>query len=547
MEMFQYVSIRHVMAGALFIIVTAFLGILNAAESWTAPVKINDNAGFEKHLNPDIEIDPNGYIYAVWEDWRNDSSDVYFSRSTDGGATWSANTKVNPSSGVDEPDVAVDAAGTICVVWRQLSDKDIYSARSTDGGASWETPVKVSGGSDPRAQPCIVADQRVGKEGHFIAAWMHNQVDPWHEGIVYHYEDIYAACSFDGGASWGGSALVTKGSTPQDKRTSYPELAIYGTKVRIVYYSSYADEEIYRASADLPDSTSQPFEWSNSFSVSGKWGVELPGADIAFDANGNSYVGFAGYSTNPYPPEYGEPYEDIYGAIVRSANGLKDVDDQSSIANNFYRDPTVAAYGDGNACAAWNDVREGTIYRSVYFTETSDGGTTWSANIKINEATHAAEDPDMAADANGTLYMIWLDKFKTKAYYDVVFSRRGEPLSPGQAQVDLNDTSFGTGDQITATFNLNEDITTPFTAFAVLILPNGSMLNARTLDAPPRPVATGIPGLSEGFSYPLLNTAIPAGAPKGTYEIAVVFFAANAPITGRNDAFLDVSSTFTVE
>jgi hypothetical protein len=113
--------------------------------------------------------------------------------------------------------------------------------------------------------------------------------------------------------------------------------------------------------------------------------------------------------------------------------------------------------------------------------------------------------------------------------------------------MDMNGTSFNAGDQLTVTFKVNEDITTPFTAFAVIIRPNGSMLNARTLNTPLRPVAKNIPSLKPPFSFPLLNVTVPAGLPKGTYEIAVVFFAANTRITKRGDAFLDVNSTFTIQ
>jgi hypothetical protein len=94
---------------------------------------------------------------------------------------------------------------------------------------------------------------------------------------------------------------------------------------------------------------------------------------------------------------------------------------------------------------------------------------------------------------------------------------------------------------------LSESIERPFTAYAVIILPNGSMLNARTLDTPLRPVVTNIPSLSAPFQFPLLSTTIPPGAPKGIYEIVAAFFDPTKPITGRGDAFLDVSATFAIE
>jgi hypothetical protein len=98
---------------------------------------------------------------------------------------------------------------------------------------------------------------------------------------------------------------------------------------------------------------------------------------------------------------------------------------------------------------------------------------------------------------------------------------------------------------------LNELITQPFTIFAVLILPDGvTMLNARTLDTPLEPVATNVPGLTVAdgpFTFPLINTVIPPGAPLGDYEIVVAFFTPGVPITAREDAFLEARVPFTIE
>ena len=53
----------------------------------------------------------NGHIYVAWQDYRNNEYDIQLARSTDGGATWSASTKVNPDSGLDHYFPAVDLAG----------------------------------------------------------------------------------------------------------------------------------------------------------------------------------------------------------------------------------------------------------------------------------------------------------------------------------------------------------------------------------------------------------------------------------------------------
>ena len=122
-----------------------------------------------------------------------------------------------------------------------------------------------------------------------------------------------------------------------------------------------------------------------------------------------------------------------------------------------------------------------------------------------------------------------------------------DPSPTPAAEILLNGESFSPGQQLTATFRLNEPIEKLFTVYEVLVMPNGKMLNARTLDVPLKPVAARVNGLPAGFSYQLLSTTVPPGAPKGEYELVAAFFDPSKPIHGRQDAFLDVSAKFAIQ
>lgn len=115
-----------------------------------------------------------------------------------------------------------------------------------------------------------------------------------------------------------------------------------------------------------------------------------------------------------------------------------------------------------------------------------------------------------------------------------------------QGQMLLNRTLLSQGDFFSAVFMLSSSIPQPFTAFAVVILPDGSMLDAVTLGPNLKPVASNMPGLSAPFQYQLLSLSIPGGAPGGPYEVVAAFFDPSRPITGRSDSFLDVHAGFTV-
>src|SRR5690348_1310248 len=102
--------------------------------SLVVPVNVSQNQNTE-NKNPKIAIGQNGNIYIVWEDFSEDQ--ILFSRSTDGGATFSSPITLNTEGRGNEPQIAVGAENdNVYVIWEKRYNMIAFT-RSTDGGATF--------------------------------------------------------------------------------------------------------------------------------------------------------------------------------------------------------------------------------------------------------------------------------------------------------------------------------------------------------------------------------------------------------------------------
>jgi hypothetical protein len=117
------------------------------------------NSSWRVNSFPSIAVDgASGTVYVVWGDYRTGNADVRFSRSTDGGATWSRSTVVNSDASTADqfyPWVAVAENGVVQVEFQQRDDTPgnrlLNTFLSTSiGGINFVKQILVSSGpTDP--------------------------------------------------------------------------------------------------------------------------------------------------------------------------------------------------------------------------------------------------------------------------------------------------------------------------------------------------------------------------------------------------------------
>ena len=327
---------------------------------------------------PDIAVDSSGNINVVW--WDNDSGnrEIYFSRSEDGGSTWSALINLSSTSAEsDYPFIALDSLGNISVVWEEGAPPgEIFFRRSTDNGASWSAAVNISNNSGDSGSPKISVDS----SGNINVVWMDN--DPGNR-------DTYFTCSEDNGATW---SQVKNVSNSTDDSFN-PDIAIDNSgNINIVWRENATNFDVYYSrSTNNGGSWSQVKNISNSTSIS-----DFPA--IAVDSAGNINVVWVDISTGVW--------DVLFSRSSNNGAGWSTAVNITSNAGNSFQ-PTIAVDSAGNINVVWGDDTPGN--HDVYFSRSLDDGSTWTAFLNISNNAGNSYYPAVGVDSTGNINIVWQD------------------------------------------------------------------------------------------------------------------------------------------
>jgi hypothetical protein len=184
-------------------------------------------------------VGPSGELYVAWEQFSNTGSStgqaIFFAKSTDGGASFSAPAKitdVNPifeettsdflcdgrqalKGGIrvnDFPSIAVDTGakskfkGSVYVAWNDMGsgDSEILGMRSPDGGVTWQGPVTINNGGAGTDQffPWV----NIKPNGQVGVIFYDRKNHPSYNWYI----DLTLATSTNGGTSWSNSKITKK-------------------------------------------------------------------------------------------------------------------------------------------------------------------------------------------------------------------------------------------------------------------------------------------------------------------------------------------------
>lgn len=340
--------------------------------------------------NGQRNIAANGSIlHVVWYDAFIGNYLIYYTRSTDGGATWGSDTNLILTN-YESVSPCISASGSsVHTVWtdRRIGNDEIYYKRSTNDGISWLPEVRLTDNVNTSDQPVVASS---GLNVHVF----------WHDTRS-SANEIYYKRSTDGGATWGEDTRVTNFAGV----SHMPAVTLTGSTIHLVWDDSRAGantEIYYKRSTDNGTTWESDTRLTNSAELSSNPSVAVSGNTV--------HVAWDDYRNGNYEIYYKNSKDGgtTWGTDMRFTN-----DAQSS------NDPSIEAAG-SLVHVVWEDRKDGVF--KIYYNLSTNNGVTWGTEAKLTTSTSftsESRNPSIAC-SGGALHVVWHD-FRDdnyEIYYD---------------------------------------------------------------------------------------------------------------------------------
>jgi hypothetical protein len=336
-----------------------------------------------------------------WPDFRGGTSyrESYTRRSADSGATLQAEVKANAmgtTATQDSYDLSLASSGTnVYATYNTFTgtrQRHVFVVRSTDSGATWGLPIQLS---TPTGTSFVAAEPRIAAAGtNVYVVWRDNR-----SGSL----DVYARSSTDSGATFGAETRLDLGTAAGSSSSFSPAIAASGTSAWAVW---------------IDDRDAGSFDiWMNRTSNSG--GTWLAGA-VQLDQDPLHHDSIEPHVTSPATGvvlvswldyRFGQP--DPY--VVRSGDGGATfaapirLDTGTTPGASASHDLDFASSGSLIA-AVWSDARSG--LSDVYANYSLDQGVTWQPqDYRLDTGTAGAADSETPSVwvTTGAFHVAWVD------------------------------------------------------------------------------------------------------------------------------------------
>jgi peroxiredoxin len=208
-------------------------------------------------------------VYVVWADNSTGNMNVFFKRSTDGGATFDKTINLsNDTNGFSLfPRIATSLVNSsdVYVVWADNStgNGDIFFKKSTDGGATFDKTINLSNDTDYSSNPEISVFDALGPKDVYVV-WQ-DKVSSISDNNTslgnISSSNIFLKKSTDGGATFGNTTNLSQGIAGS---ATNPQISVVGSNVYVIWQdkTTLGNQQIIFWKAVSPEqlTTSTTFE-----------------------------------------------------------------------------------------------------------------------------------------------------------------------------------------------------------------------------------------------------------------------------------------------
>jgi len=362
--------------------------------SWTPPKRLTWNTGDSAY--PAVAVNSAKNIHIVWVDDVSGNMEIYYRKSLDSGATWSAIKRLTWNAGYSSvPRIAIDSSDNIHIVWMDDSpgNPEIYYKCSTDNGTSWSSPQRVTWNLTPSGYPDIACDTT--NRAHIV--WDEyfpttlSRQDNKDLFIPSGNRDIFYKNVSGGGTSWS----TVKRLSWNSAESRNVKIGAYGNNMLHVVWrdSNYGNDEIfYKRSSDGGTTFSGINRLTYNLGQS-----TLP--DIAVDLHHGVHVVWGDYS-------FGNSeicYKYSSGGISWSA--LKRLTWNTDASYTPCID-TTTVNTTVHISVVWINIIQGNI--DLFHKSSTMNGSTWGASERLTWTTSVDYSPVIAFEQSALgLNVLW--------------------------------------------------------------------------------------------------------------------------------------------
>jgi BNR repeat-like domain len=319
-------------------------------------------------------------IQVIWEEATSDYMAVYYKKSLDGGDTWTTGKRITWGLRLFRiPDLAVDSSGNPHVAWYEdaYGHNEIFYKKSPDGGATWAATKRLTWGTSWSRYPDIVIDS----SGNPEVVWQDEMSGNW---------EVYHRKSTDGGNSWTAFQRLTWNAGESEN----PAMALDPSNSPYLVWSDTTpgpSKIFYKKSVDggASWSTAKRISWTSGNSVN---------PDIAADSSGRLHVVWSDSAPGN---------NEIYYAKSTDGGATWTASQRITWTLGSSGRPVIVVDPSGHLHVVWEDDTPGN--NEIYYKKSTDGGVTWTASQRLTWNAGESRWPDIAADPDGNLHVVWFD------------------------------------------------------------------------------------------------------------------------------------------